>query len=346
MQDDVRSEPLVSARERSAMHGGLADADFLRSVLASCGDCLKVLDLDGRLAFMNEAGQRLMEVSDFNTIEGCPWPDFWADGKHLEAKAAVAAARAGGRGAFVGVANTMAGTPKWWDVQVTPILGLDAQPSRLLVISRDVTAAKLAEERQTLLMQELAHRVKNTLAVVQAMASQTLRGDGLLADARQAFTARLLALAQAHDLLLRGSWTETSLRGLVEGAVRLLGRDEPGRFRVEADDVTLGARAALSFALVLHELGTNAAKYGALSVPDGHVVATWWHDRAEGEPWLHFHWQELGGPPVTPPRHRGFGSRLIERSLTQALGGSARLEYPATGVTFTIAAPLAAWQQS
>ncbi len=239
----------------------------------------------------------------------------------------------------------MAGTPRWWDVRVTPIRGADGRPEKLLVVSRDITGLKRAEEQQQLLMQELAHRVKNTLAMVQAIASQTLRGDGSLAEARQSFTARLMALAQAHDVLLQGSWTEASLRGLVDGVIRLLGHGEPGRFEIEGDDVTLGPRAALSFALVLHELGTNAVKHGALSVPAGRVAAHWRRDVVDGEPWLRFHWRERGGPPVAPPRHEGFGSRLIERSLTQGLGATVRLDYEASGVTLAMSAPLAGLQE-
>ncbi len=105
-----------------------ADAEFLRSVLASSADCIKVLDLDAKLVFMSEGGQRVMEVSDFNAIRGCPWPDFWQDEGNADAKAAVEAAKAGRTGHFQGPAQTMAGTPRYWDVQVTPILGADGQP--------------------------------------------------------------------------------------------------------------------------------------------------------------------------------------------------------------------------
>ncbi len=123
------------------------EAEFLRSVLNSSGDCIKVLDLDAKLVFMTEAGQRVMEVSDFNAIRGCPWPDFWQDQGNLDARTAVTAAKAGGMGRFQGKADTMAGTPRYWDVQVTPILGANGQPERLLSIARDITATKVAEDR-------------------------------------------------------------------------------------------------------------------------------------------------------------------------------------------------------
>ncbi|MBC7799712.1 MAG: PAS domain S-box protein, partial [Gemmatimonadaceae bacterium] len=123
------------------------DAEFLRSVLASSGDCIKVLDLEARLIFMTEAGRRIMEVSDFGAIRGHRWPDFWDGDAKADAEAAVAKAQAGGRGHFQGPANTMSGTPRFWDVQVTPILDRDGRPERLLAISRDITAAKQAEAR-------------------------------------------------------------------------------------------------------------------------------------------------------------------------------------------------------
>ena len=132
--------------ERDAVGAPHADAEFLRSVLASSGDCIKVLDLDAKLTFMSERGQRVMEVSDFNAIRGCDWTDFLQDEGNAQAKAAVAAALAGGIGHFVGPGDTMAGTPKWWDVQVTPILGADGLPEKLLSVSRDITAARQAEE--------------------------------------------------------------------------------------------------------------------------------------------------------------------------------------------------------
>lgn len=131
--------------EREVAGAQRADSEFLRSVLASSGDCIKVLDLDAKLMFMSDRGQAVMEVSDFNAIRGCDWTDFWQDEGNAQANAAVAAAKAGGIGHFVGPGHTMAGTPKWWDVQVTPILGADGRPQKLLSVSRDITAARQAE---------------------------------------------------------------------------------------------------------------------------------------------------------------------------------------------------------
>ncbi|WP_434140639.1 PAS domain S-box protein [Pseudomonas luteola] len=132
LRDQTRQQKVIEAQQ--------ADAEFLRSVLASSDDCIKVLDLDGKLLYMSPNGQDAMEVSDFNAIAGCPWPTFWQDKGSQEAKEAMTLARAGQVGRFIGQANTLAGTPKWWDVQVTPILGSHGRPEKLLSISRDITA--------------------------------------------------------------------------------------------------------------------------------------------------------------------------------------------------------------
>ena len=142
--------------DRDGAEAQRGEAAFLRSVLASSGDCIKVLDLDANLTFMNETGRHLMEVSDFNALRGCNWTDFWQGKESAQAHAAVAAARAGGVGHFVALGSTMAGTPKWWDVQITPILGADGRPEKLLCVSRDISEARHTDERLALSEERLA----------------------------------------------------------------------------------------------------------------------------------------------------------------------------------------------
>lgn len=132
-------------RELAFVEPRQADSAFLRSILASSGDCIKVLDLDGRLTYMNEGGQALMEVSDFNAVKGCPWPSFWEGEGHQEAKSALRAAQEGRMGRFQGEAKTFRGAPRWWDVQITPIFDEAGKPARILSVSRDITEAKLNE---------------------------------------------------------------------------------------------------------------------------------------------------------------------------------------------------------
>ena len=146
--------------KRTAAEQQRVERDFLHSVLASSDDCIKVLDLDGKLVFMSEGGQRVMEIDDFEAIRGCAWPDFWGDDLNEKAKSAVANAKAGGVGRFLGSTNTFAGTPKWWDVTVTPIFDVTGQPEKLLTISRDVTVAHEAEMRRRALL-ELGDRLQD-----------------------------------------------------------------------------------------------------------------------------------------------------------------------------------------
>ncbi len=207
----------------------------------------------------------------------------------------------------------------------------------------DVTDAKRAEEHLLLLVHELNHRVKNTLATVQSIAMQSLRGlEGEEADAaRAAFEARLLALARAHDVLTRESWEGAELRTIVADAILPLeaGDGQSARFSVSGPPLRLVPRLALSIAMALHELGTNAVKYGALSKEGGLVRIEWTVEHGQ-ETMLILRWQESGGPPVTPPQRKGFGSRLIERSLARELAGEVELSYEPAGVVCTIKAPV------
>lgn len=204
--------------------------------------------------------------------------------------------------------------------------------------TEDIHDRKLAEERQRLLINELNHRVKNTLATVQAIAFQTLKGDIPLAEARARFEARLLALSRAHNLLTDQNWEGAALDRVVADATAHLA--DPGRVRAEGPQIWVAPRAALALALALHELSTNAAKYGALSGDAGRVLIRW---SVEGDE-LRLEWKEQGGPPVAVPNGRGFGSRLIERGLNADLGGSARLLFEPDGLRCAIEASMQAIQ--
>lgn len=617
--------------ERNAAAKEQADAAFMRGVLASSADCIKVLDPDARLTFMNEGGLSVMEADDFSQVEGRDWTGFWQGQAQADAKAAFWTALSGGTGHFQGPAETLKGTPKWWDVQVTPIRGADGRPERLLAVSRDITRQRAseqsiaeserrwgrlfegmqegffsgkilrdasgqatdyrfieinpafaaqsglpvetvgrtvrevipgipdwlietyarvvdtgtpevfdiavpelarvfevrayretedrfaamfidvserkqaearrtalvelgdrlrntddkaeiarvaagilgrtlglshagygavdhdretiavgegwtalgltsiggvhgfrdygtyidnlkagqavviddvardprtaadadalsaihvrsllnlplmehgrfvallfalkvepyawtpeeisfanniadrtraalarieAEERQRTLNLELGHRMKNMLAMVQAIATQTMRNATDLDTAKDVLAGRLIALGKSHDLLLGGSIGSAPIGTVVEGALRSH-EDNPGRFVVEGPTFTVGAKAAMSLSLMLHELATNAAKYGALSTAEGKVSVTWEVRDEGGELRCALRWSEEGGPIVVPPTRTGFGSRLIGRGLAGSFGGEVDLTYPITGVVCTIDAPLGGLQ--
>ena len=205
--------------------------------------------------------------------------------------------------------------------------------------TEDIHERKVAEEHQRLLINELNHRVKNTLAIVQSVVQQTLKQGGNSASTRAALEGRLSALASAHDLLTREHWEAVELGDIIGDAMGAC-IDEGRRITLGGPPVRLGPRTAVSFAMAMHELCTNALKYGALSVPGGGVDVRWEiRDEAEAKR-LRLGWEEQGGPPVRPPSRRGFGSRMIEQALAAELGGTIKLDFRPEGVICIIDTPL------
>ena len=205
-------------------------------------------------------------------------------------------------------------------------------------IAADVTEQKRHALHQRLLVDELNHRVKNTLAIVQSLAQQSLKAADV--EPRKAFERRLSTLAAAHGLLTRESWTGASLISVIEIALAPFADGAATRFETRGPELRLTTKTAVAIAMGLHELATNAAKYGALSRPEGRVAIEWRIADVDGEPRLHFEWRERGGPAVTPPAQRGFGSRMVEKGLAAELSGEVELRYEPAGVVCTINAPL------
>jgi PAS domain S-box-containing protein len=569
----------------------------MAEVFSASDDCIKVIDLDGNLAFMSAGGMRVMEIDNFETVRNCPWPDFWKDDGSVAAREALEAARAGESRSFIGTAETAKGNARWWEVKVSPIFSEDGKPDRILSISRDITGTKKAEqaavlselrmkdtlkagslgyweldlgtmvletsevyrenhgrhrdqpftyddllsaihpddlprmqsavsetlagsadydlqyrvidadgvvswvlsrgqlvrddqgnavamcgvslditelkamqeklsrseerlqlalgastmvgiwdwdlktnliyadpnfaeiytvdpgraaagapleeytrnfhpddmpafeaelgrlfegqatfdneyriiqpgggvrwvhakgrlirdvagepvrfsgasveitdrkqaeETQKLLIHELAHSVKNTLAVVQAITTQSLRNAQSIEDARAKIQSRLSALSKAHDMLTQEDWRGAELRDVVANTVCNIGMQGSDRIKIRGTNVILGPQAAMSFGLVLHELMTNAVKYGALSNDAGHVDIEWSAELEGGENLLHFSWIEANGPVVSIPAHKGFGSKLIKSSLGSM--GSVDIDYKPTGLVLKMKASMA-----
>ncbi len=236
------------------------------------------------------------------------------------------------------------GSVVWTSNSVTAMLGGDLAPQHIISAVLDITQQKLASQHVALMLDELNHRVKNTLATVQAIAMQTLTQSTSMDAFRAAFGARLLALSNTHNLLAHDAWTGAQLRDIIasELAPYLRDRDsaEQARARLAGGDLLLNPKMALALSMAIHELATNASKYGALSGTQGDVTVRW-HARDEGgQPWLHLSWTESGGPAVTPPARRGFGTRLITEGLAFELDGEATLDYAETGVSCVIHVPL------
>ncbi len=231
-----------------------------------------------------------------------------------------------------------------WIHLTASMVRVDDAPAYILAIISDVSDRKHAENAQQtyqgqlrLLINELNHRVKNTLATVQSMAAQTLRNEPDPAVAFEKFEARLMGLSGVHDILTRESWYGAELHEVVARALRPF--DEAGaRFAIDGPPVRLQPGGALTMALVLHELATNALKYGALSNADGRVSLAWTYDPATRL--LEGSWTETGGPPVAEPTRKGFGSRLIERSLRGELKGEAVMDFRSEGLRCVLRAKL------
>jgi two-component sensor histidine kinase len=193
-----------------------------------------------------------------------------------------------------------------------------------------------AEAQKNLLIEELNHRVKNSLAAVQSLAAMTMKHSASPKSFNQAFSARLMALSATHNLLTRGAWERAPLGELVAVELEPYEGRAHGRVTMKGPAVDLNPRQTISLGMVFHELATNAAKYGALSTPAGRLSITW--DVTDGHN-VRIDWRERGGPPAKVPTRRGFGSQLIERSVVYELGGAFAPTYARAGFRCTITLP-------
>lgn len=234
------------------------------------------------------------------------------------------------------------GSPRWLLLRAELLGDPNGVPTRAVGVALDITERRKAEEHLRLLINELNHRVKNTLTTVQSITTQSLRNAETAAAARDAVEGRLFALSRAHDVLTRENWDGAYLREVVHRALEPFQAARGDRFDVSGTDIRLPPRIALALAMAIQELGTNAMKYGALSSEDGRITIDWSVIDKRDRSKLSMKWQEYDGPPVVTPEHRGFGTRLIERSLAQELNGSVEIDFAPKGVICTINAPLTA----
>ena len=214
------------------------------------------------------------------------------------------------------------------------------QPVRAVGIMLDTTERREAEERQRLILRELNHRVKNNLAVVQAIVSQTIRMSRKPSEAFERIQARLMAVSRTHDFLNMSDWGGVSLRRLLQGEVEPYVSLDPGRIEMKGEAVLLGSNEALALGLVFHELATNAVKYGSLSVDSGRLSIDWTVSQVDAKDVIAINWIESGGPAVRTPRRLGFGSRLIEGSVQGRLGGEVEFHYERAGLRCRMTFPL------
>ncbi len=229
------------------------------------------------------------------------------------------------------------GSVGWTFSRAVPLFADDGGILEWFGAASDVTPRKQAEEHLRLVINELNHRVKNTLAMTQALGAQSFRSADDLKQAHDKFTGRIMALARANDLLTGERWVGASLRDVIEMAMEGYFSPDAGRYDIEGPHLELSSKTALSLSMALHELATNAFKYGSWSSDTGRVVIAW--SLAPGER-LHLEWRESGGPQVSTPTSRGFGSRLIERGLAAELSGEVRLVFDPAGLICIVDSPL------
>jgi PAS domain S-box-containing protein len=331
--------------ERKRFEAALRDGkQRLLELLEALPAAVYTTDAAGRITFYNQAAVDLWgHEPELGESEWCgSWRLRWPDGApmpHEQCPMAVALKENRPIRDAEAVAERPDGTRVPFAAYPTPLRDASGALVGAVNMLVDITHHKQAEQRQQWLINELNHRVKNTLATVQSIAAQSF-GGAAESQAHRWFEGRLLALSNAHDVLTRENWQGANLRDIVAQAVAPLCGQDKNRFEISGSDLRLPPKMALSLAMAIHELCTNAAKYGALSDAAGSVTVGWRVVPVGERRRLCLRWAERGGPRVDLPRRKGFGSRLIERGLAHELGAEVRLEYAPSGVVCEIDAPL------
>jgi PAS domain S-box-containing protein len=314
-------------------------AELLHTIIETAPGLIYAKDREGRMVLANS--QTLMLIGrPWAEVEGRTDLEYLSDATQAETvmtndRRIMASGQTESLEEAVGQEN---GRVRIWLSTKTPMRDTEGEVTGVIGVSVEITERKRIEDRLRLMVAELNHRVKNTLATVQAIALQSLRGAA--SDVRRTFEARLRALAATHDVLTRESWEGASLHDVIEGVLAPYGGMADGRLQVAGPSLRLQPHSAVALSMGLHELTLNALKYGALSDAAGRVEIRWEITR-ETQAHLRLNWSERGGPPVVAPTTRGFGTRLIERGLAQDLNGTAQLIFAPEGVVCTIVAPLA-----
>jgi PAS domain S-box-containing protein len=316
-----------------------------RALLDALPVAIYTTDAEGHLLYYNDAaaelwGRRPVVGND----QWCgSWRLYWPEGrpmKHEECPMALTLKSGKPVRGYEAIAEKPDGTRVPFIPYPTPILNEAGDLIGAVNMLVDITDRKRAEERQQVLLDELNHRVKNSLATVQSLATQSFRDVQDTATSVADFEARLIAFSRAHDLLTREQWHSAELKSLIEAALVPYRQAGAERVVLSGPRVRLSPRAALTLTLVIHELASNAAKYGSLSTSDGSLLLEWRLEQTEEAPILVIDWRERGGPPVSKPRRYGFGIRLIERSVEHEMNGLSTITFDPKGLACRITVPL------
>ncbi|HEY5755296.1 MAG TPA: PAS domain S-box protein, partial [Steroidobacter sp.] len=317
----------------------------MRDLLEALPAAVYTTDAEGRITFYNKAA---VEMAGRTPLAGEQWCVTWrlytSDGvplAHDQCPMAIALKEDRPVRGAEAIAERPDGTFVPFIPYPTPLHDANGKLIGAINMLVDITDRKQAESRQKVLIDELNHRVKNTLATVQSLAAQTARYATDLKDFVPRFEARLLALARAHDLLTQRHWANAPLGSLANEILAPVSVAAPGRVTIDGPAIDLSPRAALSLTMALGELATNAVKYGALSADDGKLSVLWQiREEPQGDQTLVLEWQERDGPKVQPPTRRGFGVRLMQRCIEIDLAGVFDLAFEADGVRCRMAIPL------
>lgn len=340
MSSEDSAEPMADDLSRTiaalrASEARLEDQRLLyEAILSNTPDLAYVWNLDHRFIYANEGllrmwGKSMDEAIGKNCLELGYEP--WHAAMHDREIEQVIATREPVRGdvPFTGTFGR-----RIYDYILVPVIGANGDVIAVAGTTRDVTDYREFEQRQGLLIDELNHRVKNTLSIVQALAMQSFGSDPANRSMRAAFQGRLEALAGAHNILTRESWKSAELRDIVTASVDACGVGD--RIEIDGPEIHFDPRTAVTVAMAMHELCTNAIKYGALSNADGHVDLRWSTDGDR----FHLRWEERDGPQVVKPERRGFGSRMLERALAGELHGKVTVDYQPNGLVCEVDAPI------
>ena len=338
---------VTDLREQRRMMELSASERFAHSVVEQATEAVIVCDSAGYVVQMSNAAERLLRDAG-----GMHYSDVFHQaidsqrGEGAPAALAVDAVRAALAGNAVrNVEVTASNKPehlRYFLLSAGPLLDSLEHPAGCIITLTNISDRKAAETRQQRLMDEMNHRVRNTLAAVQSIASHTGRSALDIASFRTDFGGRLLALARAHDLLTQQAWQGALLRDVLRSALApCLGGGDRDRIQiVDGPRIQLTPNASVTLGMGVHELATNAAKYGALSTDAGRVTLSWTLVHLGDREQVEIVWRESGGPPVSTPSRQGFGSRLIERGIAGEFGGQVEMEYRLEGFCCTARLPL------
>lgn len=305
-------------------------------------DCVKALSVDGQLLAMNPDGMCLMEIDDFATVKDQEWWALWPAEHRDTLKAAVARAGAGSVARFSADCPTAKGTPKHWDVVVSPVHNDAGETVSLLAISRDVTREVQIAGERALVVRELSHRISNLFAVVDGVIALSARTEPAAKSFAQSIRNRLRGLNRAISFIYGDKSAPAPAGGYAFHAVLedLLapyrGLSAESNFTIIGDDQTIGPTAVTPFALIFNELATNALKYGALAVPSGRVAIS---TRREGDAYT-IVWSEHGAENVVAPERSGFGATLLDRTVTLQFRATLTREWRPDGLRLEMQIPL------